>query len=191
VYDENTFEFSEKEVMGEEDMPLFTFGISTDRSDIPDHILKHISRLTSQCKNYGNYWKFDNAILESIPLYMINKNGLFIFTNDEDLALNHSDGYGSKAISGKAAREMKHGGFMFAHIDWSKTIERLPREMFTTQQNEILDAMREKTGVMELHSSNTGLQKTSFDIVYNFSDKNGNPGKYILDLVNSIYVLTK
>ncbi len=191
VYDENTFEFSEKEVMGEEDMPLFTFGISTDRSDIPDHILNHISRLTSQCKNYGNYWKFDNAILESIPLYMINKNGLFIFTNDEDLALNHSDGYGSKAISGKAAREMKHGGFMFAHIDWSKTIERLPREMFTTQQNEILDAMREKTGVMELHSSNTGLQKTSFDIVYNFSDKNGNPGKYILDLVNSIYVLTK
>ena len=191
VYDENTFEFSEKEVMGEEDMPLFTFGISTDRSDIPDHILNHIARLTSQCKNYGNYWKFDNAILESIPLYMINKNGLFIFTNDEDLALNHSDGYGSKAISGKAAREMKHGGFMFAHIDWSKTIERLPREMFTTQQNEILDAMREKTGVMELHSSNTGLQKTSFEIVYNFSDKNGNPGKYILDLVNSIYVLTK
>ena len=191
LYDEKTFEFSEKEVVGEEDMPLFTFGISTDRSDIPDHILKHISRLTSQCKNYGNYWKFDNAILESIPLYMINKNGLFIFTNDEDLALNHSDGYGSKAISGKAARQMKHGGFMYAHIDWSKTIERLPREMFTTQQNEILDAMREKTGVMELNSSNTGLQKTSFDIVYNFSDKNGNPGKYILDLVNSIYVLTK
>ncbi len=191
LYDEKTFEFSEKEVVGEEDMPLFTFGISTDRSDIPDHILKHIGRLTSQCKNYGNYWKFDNAILESIPLYMINKNGLFIFTNDEDLALNHSDGYGSKAISGKAAREMKHGGFMYAHIDWSKTIERLPREMFTTQQNEILDAMREKTGVMELNSSNTGLQKTSFDIVYNFSDKNGNPGKYILDLVNSIYVLTK
>jgi hypothetical protein len=63
--------------------------------------------------------------------------------------------------------------------------------MFTTQQNEILDAMREKTGVMELNSSNTGLQKTSFDIVYNFSDKNGNPGKYILDLVNSIYVLSK
>ena len=191
LYDEKTFEFSEKEVIGEEDMPLFTFGISTDRSDIPDHILQHIGRLTSQCKNYGNYWKFDNAILESIPLYMINKNGLFIFTNDEDLALNHSDGYGSKAISGKAAREMKHGGFMYAHIDWSKTIERLPREMFTTQQNEILDAMREKTGVMELNSSNTGLQKTSFDIVYNFSDKNGNPGKYILDLVNSIYVLTK
>ena len=191
IYDEKTFEFSEKEVEGEEDMPLFAFGLSTDRKDIPEKILNHISRLTSQCKNYGNYWKFDNAILESIPLYMINKNGLFIFTNDEDLAINHSDGYGSDAISGKVARHIKNNGFMFAHIDWSKTIERLPREMFTSEQNDLLDAMREKTGIMELVSSKTTKQKTSFDIVYNFSEQFGNSGKYILDLVNSIYVLSK
>lgn len=191
VYDEKTFEFSEKEVMGEEDMPLFTFGLSTDRKDIPEKILSHLSRLTSQCKNYGNYWKFDNAILESVPLYMINKNGLFIFTNDEDLAMNHSDGYGNHAISGKAARHIKNSGFMFAHVDWSKTIERLPRGMFTPKQNELLDAMREKTGIMELTSSSTSKRKTSFDIVYNFSEKYGNSGKYILDLVNSIYVLSK
>ena len=191
IYDDKTFEYSEKEVIGEEDMPLFTFGISTDRKDIPQHILEHISRLTSQCKNYGNYWKFDNAILESIPLYMINKNGLFVFTNDEDLAVNYSDGYGSDALGRKESRKIKNSGFMYAHIDWSKTIEKLPREMFTTQQNEILDAMREKTGVMELVSSTTTKQKTAFDIVYTFSNEDGNPGKYILDLVNSIYVLTK
>ena len=191
IYDEKTFEFSEKEVVGEEDMPLFSFGLSTDRKDIPEKILGHISRLTSQCKNYGDYWKFDNAILESIPLYMINKNGLFIFTNDEDLAMNHSDGYGNESISGSAARKIKKSGFMYAHIDWSKTIQKLPREMFTTKQNEMLDAMREKTGIMELNSSSTSKQKTSFDIVYNFSDQGGNPGKYILDLVNSIYVLSK
>jgi hypothetical protein len=51
--------------------------------------------------------------------------------------------------------------------------------------------MREKTGIMELVSSKTTKQKTSFDIVYNFSEKYGNSGKYILDLVNSIYVLSK
>ena len=191
LYDEKTFEFSEKEVEGEEEMPLFAFGLSTDRKDIPEKILNHISRLTSQCKNYGNYWKFDNAILESVPLYMINKNGLFIFTNDEDLALNHADGYGSEAISGKAARHIKNNGFMFAHIDWSKTIDRLPREMFTTEQKDLLDAMREKTGVMELVSSKSTKEKTTFDIIYNFSEQYGNSGKYILDLVNSIYVLSK
>ena len=191
TYDEETFEYNEQVVEGEEDMPLFVFGISTDRGDIPEKILKHISHLTSQCKNYGKYWKFENAILESVPLYMINRNGLFIFTNDEDLALNHADGYGSDAISGKVARHIKKNGFMYAHIDWSKTIERLPRGMFTTEQNDLLDAMREKTGVMELTSSNTTDVKTSFGVVYNFSDQYGNSGKYILDLINSIYVLTK
>lgn len=191
VYDEETFEFSDSVVEGEEDMPLFVFGISTDRSDIPEKILKHLSRLTSQCKNYGKYWKFENAILESVPLYMINRNGLFIFTNDEDLALNHPDGYGKDALSGKAAKEMKKSGFAYGHVDWSKTIERLPREMFTTEQNEILDAMRQKTGVMVLTSSKATNQKTEFEIKYNFSDQYSNSGKYILDLVNSIYVLTK
>jgi hypothetical protein len=190
-YDEETFEYSEVEVEGEEDMPLFVYGLSTDRADIPEKILKHISRITSQCKNYGKYWKFDNAILGSVPLYMINRNGLFIFTNDEDLALNHPDGYGARSISGKAARRVKKSGFMYAHIDWSKTIERLPRAMFNSRQNELLDAMREKTGVMELSTTKTTDQNTSFGVVYNFSDQYGNSGKYILDLVNSIYVLSK
>jgi hypothetical protein len=124
-------------------------------------------------------------------LYVINKNGLLIFTNDEDLAMNHSDGYGKNAIHGKAAKHMKKSGFMYMHIDWSKTISKLPREMFTSEQNDLLDAMREKTGVMELNSSKTTKENTSFNIEYNFNDANGNSGKYILDLINSIYVLSK
>ena len=191
LYDENTFEFSEREIEGEEDMPLFTFGVSTDRADIPDKILKHLAKLTSQCKNQGEYWKFNNAILESVPLYMINKNGLFIFTNDEDLVLNHSDGYGAHSIHGKAARHIKNNGFMFAQVDWSNTINKLPRELFTSEQNDLIDAMREKTGIMELKSSKTTNSNTSFDIVYNYIDETGNSGKYILDLINSIYVLSK
>ena len=172
-------------------MPLFTFGVSTDRADIPDKILKHLAKLTSQCKNQGEYWKFNNAILESVPLYMINKNGLFIFTNDEDLVLNHSDGYGAHSIHGKAARHIKKNGFMFAQVDWSNTINKLPRELFTSEQNDLIDAMREKTGIMELKSSKTTNSNTSFDIVYNYIDETGNSGKYILDLINSIYVLSK
>jgi hypothetical protein len=63
--------------------------------------------------------------------------------------------------------------------------------MFTNEQNDILDAMREKTGVMELLSSESTDRKTSFEVNYNYVDTEGNSGKYILDLVNSIYVLLK
>ena len=189
-YDED-YNYTEKVVEGEEDMPLFVFGLSTDRPDIPNLILEHISHLTSQCKNYGNYWKFQDVILESVPLFIINKNGLLLFTNDEDLATNHSDGYGGSSLSGKAAKKIKKSGFMYAYVDCSKTIEKLPREMFTNEQNEILDAMREKTGVMELLSSEATDLKTTFEVVYNYIDKEANSGKYVLDLVNSIYVLLK
>ncbi|MFZ9587619.1 MAG: hypothetical protein ACO29U_08455, partial [Crocinitomicaceae bacterium] len=92
-YDEETFEYGEREAEAEEDMPIFTMGFSIDRSDIPEKVMKHMSRLTSKFKNMGSYWKFENAILDSAPLYFINTNGLFIITNDEDLAVNHADGY--------------------------------------------------------------------------------------------------
>jgi hypothetical protein len=190
-YDEETFEYIEKEVDAEEDMPIFTVGFSTDRSDIPEKILKHLSRLTSRFKNKGNYWVYENAILDAAPLYMINKNGLFIFTNDEDLAVNHYMGYGSEALPKKEAKKAKKSGFMYAHIDWAKAIDRFPRDFFNDKQNSILDAMRGKTGKMELVTSQTSQHKTNFDLVYSFSGKYENAGKYLLDLLNSVYVISK
>jgi len=190
-YDAETFDYTETEVEGETDMPLFAFGISTDRPDIPEKILKHISSLTSQLKNEGKYWIFKDAIFESVPLYLINRNGLFIVTNDEDLAKNHADGYGSQAIKGKAARKIKKSGFIYAHVDWAKTIDKLPRELFQSKQLEVLDAVRNKTGVMELRAGKMSKNKTNFELIYMMNEKTGNSAKHILDLINSVYVLSK
>lgn len=190
-YDEETFEYKEEEVEAEEDMPVFTLGFTTERGDIPEKVLKHLSRLTSQFENRGNYWVYENAILESAPLYMINKNGLFIFTNDEDLAVYHSNGYGGKSLSKKEAKKSKKSGFIYGKIDWAEAIDRFPRDFFSEEQNAILDAMRGKTGVMELTSSKTTSEKTNFKLVYNFEGDYENSGKYLLDLMNSIYVISK
>ena len=190
-YDEETFEYIEKEVEAEEDMPIFTVGFTTERGDIPEKVLKHLSRLTSQFKNKGNYWVYENAILDAAPLYMINKNGLFIFTNDEDLAVNHSDGFGVEALSKADAKKSKKSGFMYAHIDWQKAIDKFPRDFFNEEQNAIIDAMRGKTGIMDLTTSKTSREKTNFDLVYNFGGNYENSGKYLLDLLNSIYVISK
>jgi len=191
LYDENTFEYEEKEIQSEEDMPIFTLGFSTNRSDIPEKILKHFGKMTSRFKNKGDYWMIEDAVLNSIPLYIINKNGLLIFTNDEDLAINHSGGYGSQALSGKRAKKAKSSKFMYGYFDWSEALSSLPREIFNTRQNEILDVMRNKTGVLELTSTKTTKTNTTFNLVYNFDGTYDNSGKYLLDLVNSIYVLSK
>jgi hypothetical protein len=191
TWDEETFEYSEKEIEAEEDMPIFTIGFSTERADVPEKVLKHLSRLTSRFQNKGNYWLYEDAILESAPLYMINKNGLFIFTNDEDLALNHSDGYGKNALDKAAVKQLKKSGFMYAHMDWGKAIDRFPRDFFNSRQNELLDAMRGKTGVLEMVTSETTAAKTTIDLTYKFTGNYENSGKYLLDLLNSIYIISK
>ncbi|MES2588076.1 MAG: hypothetical protein V4622_03790 [Bacteroidota bacterium] len=190
-YDEETFEYGEKEIESEEDMPIFTLGFSTNRSDIPEKVLKHFGRMTSRFRNMGTYWIVEDAIFNSVPLFIINKNDLLIFTNDEDLAKNHNNGYGNQSLKGEKAKAAKKSKFMYAYFDWGVALKNLPKEMFNTKQNEILDAMRGKSGVIELTSSKTTKEKTSFNVSYRFEGEYENSGKYLLDLVNSVYVLSK
>lgn len=190
-YNEDTFDYTEEEVEADEDMPMFTIGFTTGRPDIIAKVFKRLGRVTSQLEATPNYWVLHDIILETAPLYFISKNGLFIVTNDEDLAINHSNGYGKEAITGKRAKEMKKNGFMFAEVDWSKTIDQLPRDLFTGEQNEIIDAMRGKGGNIKLTSSKTTVKNTKFNAVYSFDGNYDNASKYILDFVNSIYMISK
>lgn len=190
-YDEETFEYIEERVEAEEDMPIFVLGFSTNRSDLPDKILRRISRITKECHFEGDYWVFDDGIMNAVPLYMINKNGIFIFTNDEDLAKNHHDGYGANSLGKTMAKRAKKSGFVYASADLGRAIENLPSDLFNDQENEMLDVLRGKTGKIELTSSETSSTKTTFNLVYNFVGEYDASGTYILDLINSLYVISK
>lgn len=189
-YDEETFEYGEREIEAEEDMPIFTIGFSTARPDVPEKILKHMSRITSQFKNMGSYWVYEDAILNSLPLYMINKNGLFIFTNDEDLAKNHSNGYGSESVAGKHVKNMAKSGSIYAYMNLGDMINRLPESMLNDHDYALLSSMRGKKGEIEIISSKTSKQKTVYNLTYSFEGSFDNAGKYLLDLVNTAYLVS-
>ncbi len=190
-YDENTFEYTEQEIEAEEDMPIFTIGFSTGKPEIPEKILRHLSRLTSQFHVMDNYWVFEDAILNSVPLYMINKNGLFIFTNDEDLAKNYSNGYGKNRLKGKAARMARKSGSVYAYSNLGEVIDKIPEQLLYEQGMEFVRSMRGKKGEMEISSSKTSKQKTTYDIQIRFDETYTNGGKYLLDIINSAYNLSK
>lgn len=190
-YNEDTFEYTEQEVEAEEDLPIFTLGFSTDRSDIPERILNHMTHLTDACRNMGDYFIYDNAFLGAAPLYLITKNDLFILTNDEDLALNHANGYNSNTLSKSLSKKAAKSGAVYAYTDLGKAIERLPREIFSDQENAIIDVVRGKTGEVELTSTSTTNEGTTFNLTYKFNGKYENTGTYILDLINSLYVVSK
>ncbi|MCH2229061.1 MAG: DUF4836 family protein [Crocinitomicaceae bacterium] len=189
-YDEETFNYTEREEEAEEDMPIFTLGFSTDRTDIPSRILERVARLTDECRNEGEYWVIDRAILNSAPLYLILKNDLFILTNDEHLAKNNSDGFGDQSIGKKEGKIAQKSGIVYGYADLGLAIESLPRELFNNRENEMIDVVRGKSGKISFTSTESTKEGTSFNLVYDFESE-GDSETYILDLINSMYVISK
>ncbi len=191
TYDEDTFEYQEEEAEAEEDMPIFTSGFTTGRSDIVERLLHRLSRITPRIYKQDNYYVFEDAILESVPLYLLINNGIVLVTNDLKVVQEHSKGYGKLALNGKTAAKIKKNGFVYAEIDWKSSINQLPRDLFSAEQNEILDALKGKSGYMTLTSTKTTTHGTNFDLVYKYDSAYGKSGKYLLEFVNSIYLLSK
>ncbi len=190
-YDEKTFEYSEKEIIGEEEMPMFTVGFSTGRADIPEKILNYMGKMTTRFKKTDNYWKIDDAIFNSIPVYVINRNGLLVITNDESLAIENLDGYGNKSLSGKKAKNAKKSKFMYSYFNIGEVLSKIPKQVFTAKQNKVLDSMRGKEGYIEMTTLKTSSSYTDFEINYYFQGKYTDSGKYLLDLINSAFILAK
>ncbi len=190
-YDEETFEYTEQEVEAEEEMPVFTFGFSTKRNDIPERILERVARVYPKLQNKGDYWVFEDGVLNTAPLFFILKNDLFIVTNDDDLARNHSNGYGSLALNKKTAKAAKKSGMMYAKVNTDRAIQDLPARMFSDYENELLDVIRGKSGNLVMSSAKATKRNTDFKLSYQFNGEGTDAGTYILDLINSLYVISK
>lgn len=190
-YDDLNFEYVEREVEAEEEMPIFLMGYSTEGEDVIKKVMKRLDRLSDKIVDNGNYWTIHDAILNAAPAYVFINNGLFIITNDENIPMNYFSGYGKDALSKKEAKKAKKSGTIYGYADLGKAIQNLPVSLFDDRQNEMLDVIRGKSGNIELTSSGAEGTFSKFKLVYNFEGDYDNSGNYILDLINSIYVFTK
>ena len=190
-YDEETFEYTEEEVEAEEDMPIFTYGFTTGNNEFSAKVLKRLETILKELHKEDDYWVIDNGVLNSANLYILLKNDLFIVTNDENLALKYSNGYGSKSISKDKLSSLKNNGAVYANIDLEKVIDDIPKDILSHRDNELVDLIRGKSGNVELTSSKTSASSTAINLNYSIEGKHDNSGTYILDLINSFYVLSK
>ena len=189
VYDEN-LEYIAQTAEAEEDMPIFTFGLSIERDDIPEKILKHIVKENQKVVNMGNYWRYDNAILDAAPIYLISRNSLFLITNDEDLAINNVNGYGNKSISYSKIKKAMSSNFIYSFVDMETTLNRFPLEVLGPEENQAIQSLLGKTGVIELKSNKPTNKSANMKLIYsNFEGEKA--GIHLLDLINSIYVVSK
>ncbi|MCH2224078.1 MAG: hypothetical protein MK066_04860 [Crocinitomicaceae bacterium] len=190
-YSEDDFNYTTREVEAEEDMPVFALGFTTKRGDIPENIMTRLSNTFPELTNKGKYWVLDNAVLNSAPMYFIVQNGLFIITNDNRLATEYPNGFGKNALNKRVAKTVRKSGIMYGYADLGHAIEKIPTGIFTDSENEMINVIRGKSGTMEIKSSETTTEKTTMNISYSFDGETDNFGTYILDLINSLYVVTK
>jgi hypothetical protein len=190
-YDEETFEYTEEEVEAEEDMPIFTYGFTTGNNEFSAKVLMRLETILDEFHKENDYWVIDNGVLNAANLYILLKNDLFIVTNDEDLVLKYSDGYGSKSISKDKLASLKNNGAVYANIDLEKVVDDIPKDLLNHRDNELVDLIRGKSGKIELTSSKTTSSSTAINLDYTIEGKHDNSGTYILDLINSFYVLSK
>jgi len=190
-YDDETFEYTEQTVDAEEDLPIFTTGFSTDRSDIASKLLARICKIAPDWTKHENYIEIENGMLNAASLYLIVNDGIFIITNDEELAINNPKGFGANSLAKATQKKALKSGVAYSYIDLGKAIETLPKNLFSDRENQLIDVTRGKTGSLEFTSSGTSLNKTSFNLTYNFEGEYDSSGTYILDLINSMYVIAK
>ena len=189
-YNEDTFEYGERETDAEEEMPIFTLGFTTGRPDVPELILEHLSTITSNFEKTPNYWVYNKAIFDAAPLYMINTDGLFILTNDEDLAKNHAEGYGKAGLSNKTLKTIKKAGSMSGFANLKAVANQFPTDFLLPEQVPLMESLRGKSGTMSLRSGKTTLQNTEISLSYGF-ESSEDSGKHLLDMLNTLYLLTK
>ncbi len=189
--DEETYRYTEKEEEAEENMPVFALGVTTDRSDLAEKVMKRLIGGPSGLIEHEDYWEVPNAIFEAAPLYFLSKNGLFIVTNDQNLVTENADGYGKNALSKKSAKRAMKSSAVYSYINTGATADNLPKGLFSDQENEVIDVMRGKPGTMEITSSETLETSTNFNITYRYEGDDAQATAYVLDLINSLYVITK
>ena len=188
-YDNDTFEYAEKEESTEEDLPIFTFGFSSKSIAFTEKIMKLVSKTSNLLiHKKDKVWVIEKGMLNSIPLYILLTEDLFILTNNENLALEHFEGYGVNSLEKSLAKKAKSSSFLFGYADLGKTIDNLPVELFKRRELELLKSMQGRSGQIEFTANEINDNNAAFNLNYQFDGDERDATTYVLELINSLYV---
>ncbi|HRO74585.1 MAG TPA: hypothetical protein PLP27_00375 [Crocinitomicaceae bacterium] len=188
-YDEETFEYSETETEEDQDVPNITIGLKSEKPEFIARVARLMSKVQPDIIKHDNYYEVKNAFLNTVPVYFAVVKDVLIISVDENLFTTHIDGYAkSEQIKISKAKKSK---FTYINVNLDQTIKKLPRELLSEKQNEIIGTLIDKTGNIEFKTKKISPKDARFQLTYTLNEDIENNGKYLLDLVNSLYTLTK
>jgi hypothetical protein len=187
--DEN-FEYTEIETESEEDIPVFTIGFASERTDLCELVLSDLSRLTSRIEKKEGYWMIKDAIFDAAPMYVVCTDEVLLLSNDTYLIDEHIDGYGKEAISKKDLKRIKKSGVLYANLDLDQSINQFPQAFLDERQKKVLNDLKNNSGRIELSSKYSESTKTDYSLRYNFESSSSQATQF-LDMINAMFILAK
>jgi hypothetical protein len=189
-YDEDNFDYSEIETETEEDIPVFTLGFASERTDLCEMVLQDLSRLTSRIEKKEGYWLVKDAILESAPLYIVCNPKVLLISNDEQFITSHLTGYGKFKLSKKKTKKIKKAGVLYAKMDLGESLNQFPQAFLDSKQKKVLNNLKNNSGSIELSSKDSELSHTLYGLRYSFESTSSKANQF-LDMINTLYILSK
>lgn len=185
-YDEETFEYTEREEEYQDLIPIMTWAISTKKAYLLEKYMKAARAFADEeIVKHEGYYEIKKGPMGGTPFYVAVKEASIIVTNDKSLVQDHLNGY-DKAIDKELEKSIRETRFVYANMN----MERMPDDLmtFTTNRSdrEFIDAMKDKTGSMELKMSEVtdDYQKVSATFQYAKNYKNGM--FYMMDIIDTI-----
>jgi hypothetical protein len=186
-WNEETYEYSDTEVVRTDDFPVFAFGFATDRPEVLEKIISLFKKTVDVDMEGtdGNY-TIKKAIVHALDLYLVNRNGVLVVTNDESYRNQLINGTTEKLSPEKLA-EITAAGNAYVEFDFHRFFPVLDsldgitdsdKQLFT-QHSELMGVFKAKT---------TLVSKNEMKVAYNYTfeqDKNGL--HHILNIINIIY----
>jgi hypothetical protein len=72
-----------------------------------------------------------------------------------------------------------------------EVLSKLPQKLYPQKQRNVLNALKGKEGFVELTTVKTKRTSTKFTLNYYFQGEYKDSGKYLLDLINAAFILSK
>ena len=178
--------YTEREEEYQDLIPIMTWAISTKKAYLLGKYMKAACAYAEEeiIKHEG-YYEIKKGPMGGTPFYLVVKEASIIVTNDKSLVQDHLNGY-DKGVDKELERSIKETRFVYANMN----MEQMPDDMMTfttnTSDREFIDAMKDKTGTLELKMAEVtdDYQKMSATFRYSKNYKNGM--FYLMDIIDTM-----
>ncbi|MEO9258657.1 MAG: hypothetical protein ABI207_09760 [Crocinitomicaceae bacterium] len=186
-WNEETYEYRDTEVVRTDDFPVFTFGFATDRPEVLEKIISLVKKTADlEIEGADGNYVIRKAIIHALDLYLVNRNGVLVVTNDEEYRDNLINGTVEKLSPEKLA-EITAAGNMYAEFDFHRFFPILDSvDGVKNSDRQLFAKLSELMGVFKVKT--TLVSKNEMKVAYNYTfeqDKNGL--HHILNVINTIY----